>query len=333
MAIDVMPAQSNAPTSATFDHPAFSTNTVLPTEPINELYQMVRQIVFVRETGCCFTAHSGVGKTRALMMVEHLLRQRMPELLIVRHNIWNQQVASIRAFYKHFLTAIGHPELRGETFDLRHRLMRRLVDMARANKSPIVLLLIDEANAMRLDDFLFLKDVYNELDKDGIQLITVMMGQEPDFGEVLALLRERGRLDLISRFARRNLVFRACSTEKDFKGVFRHFDTTVFPAEAGQTWTQYFLPNAWDSGFRLADQVGVFLQAVERCASPSSRAIGIPARQLFTVIRRFLLEQMYRDRSPEPLADNPWDAAVTYAMLDDALAAMGTEEKRRRRKR
>jgi hypothetical protein len=324
--------QITAQGSGMIDHPAFSTNTVLPTEPINELYQMVRQIVFVRETGCCFTAHSGFGKTKALAMVEHLLRQRMPELLVIRHNTWNHQVTSIRAFYKHFLTAIGHQELRGETFDLRHRLMRRLVDMARANKSSIVLLLIDEANALRLDDFLFLKDVYNELDRDGIQLITVMMGQEPDFGEVLAVLRERGRQDLISRFARRHVAFRAFSTEKDFKGVFRQYDTAVFPLESGQTWTQYFLPNAWENGFRLGDQVGSFLQAVERCASPSSRAIGIPARQLFTVIRRFLLEQMYRDESKEPFAGNAWDTVLAYAMLDEALAAAGAEEKRRRRK-
>lgn len=319
--------------SGLIDHPAFSLNTVLLTEPISELYQMVRQLVFVRETGCCFTAHSGVGKTRALMMVEHLVRQRMPELLVIRHNTWNQQVASIRAFYKHFLTAIGHPDLRGETFDLRHRLIRRLVDMARANKSPIVLLLIDEANAMRLDDFLFLKDVYNELDKDGIQLITVMMGQEPDFGNVLALLRDRGRLDLISRFARRKMVFRACSTEKDFRGLFRHFDTSIYPLDSGATWVQHFLPKAWNNGFRLADQVAIFLQAVDRCASPTSRAIGIPARQLFTVIRRYLLEQMYRERSGQRPVDTPWDDALTYALLDDALDTINLEEKRWRKKR
>lgn len=333
MATNVVSQQAGDLGTGLIDHPAFSTNTVILTEPISELYQMVRQLVFVRETGCCFTAHSGVGKTRALMMVEHLVRQRMPELLVIRHNTWNQQVASIRAFYKHFLTAIGHPDLRGETFDLRHRLIRRLVDMARANKSPIVLLLIDEANAMRLDDFLFLKDVYNELDKEGIQLITVMMGQEPDFGNVLAVLRDRGRLDLISRFARRNMVFRACSTEKDFRTLFKHFDNAIYPVESGRTWTQHFLPKAWDGGFRLADQVDAFLQAIDRCASPSSRAVGIPARQLFTVIRRYLLEQMYLESSEQPASETPWDGALTYALLDDALNTINLEEKRGRKKR
>jgi hypothetical protein len=123
MEIDERPPKTANFDSGLIDHPVFRSGTVILTEPINELYQMVRQLVFVRETGCCFTAHSGVGKTRALMMLEHLVRRRMPEVLVIPHNTWNHQVASIRAFYKHFLTAIGHPDLRGETFDLRHRLI------------------------------------------------------------------------------------------------------------------------------------------------------------------------------------------------------------------
>lgn len=319
--------------SGPIDHPAFRAGTVIPTQPINELYQIVRQLVFVRETGCCFTAHSGVGKTRALMMLEHLVRRRMPEVLVIPHNTWNHQVASIRAFYKHFLTAIGHPDLRGETFDLRHRLIRRLVDMARENKSPVVLLLIDEANAMRIDDFLFLKDVYNELDKDGIQLITVMMGQEPHFSDVLALLRERGRLDLISRFARRKMNFRAFSTEEDFRGLFRHFDTAIYPMESGLTWIQNFIPEAWDKGFRLADQVGAFLEAVDRCATPISRSVGIPGRQLFTAIRSYLLEQMFLEQSKMPFSKQAWDNSLNYALLSDAIDTIKQEEKRERKRR
>ena len=70
----------------TIDHPAFNRNTVLLTEPIKELYQIVRHILLVRESGCCFTAQSGVGKTRALVLLEHLLRDRMPELVVIRHN-------------------------------------------------------------------------------------------------------------------------------------------------------------------------------------------------------------------------------------------------------
>lgn len=84
----------------TVKHPLFSLTTVLTTEPIKELYQIVRHVLLVRENGCCFTAQSGAGKTRALMLLEHLLREKMPELVIIQHSSWNHQVPSIRAFFQ-----------------------------------------------------------------------------------------------------------------------------------------------------------------------------------------------------------------------------------------
>lgn len=317
--------------SLTLDHPAFNPTTVLITEPIRELYQAVRHILFVRENGCCFTAMSGVGKTRALILLQHLLHERMPELVVIRHNSWNQQVPSIRAFFKHFLTAVGHPELRGETFDLRHRLVCRLIDLARASQSPFVVLLIDEANAMRLEDFLFLKDVYNDLDRDGVQLVTIMMGQDPDFSDVVANLREKGKTDLISRFARRRQAFRAFSRKEDVAGVFAQYDQAIWPAGSDQTWTQFFVPAAWERGFRLENETSAFFDAVKKCSTVSAQTVGFPARQFFTALRRYLTVQHHRDASGVLPATEAWDEAVDFALLSDAMAEMKSEAKRARR--
>jgi hypothetical protein len=315
----------------TIDHPAFNPNTVLVTDPIKELYQTVRHILMVRESGCCFTAQSGVGKTRALILLEHLLRERMPELVVIRHNSWNQQVPSIRAFFKHFLTAVGHPELRGETFDLRHRLVCRLIDLARNYQSPFVVLLIDEANAMRLEDFLFLKDIYNDLDRENVQLVTIMMGQDPDFSDVIARLREKGKSDLISRFARRRQAFRAFSCHDDVTGVFAQYDNTVWPAGSSQTWTQFFMPAAWEAGFRLQNETGAFFEAVKNCSDHYVQTVGFPARQFFTAVRRFLTVQYYHNAPSQLPQQEHWDEAVEFALLSDAMAEMKVEAKRTKR--
>lgn len=315
----------------TIDHPAFNLNTVLITEPIQELYKLVRHVLLVRESGCCFTALSGVGKTRALILLEHLLHERMPELVVIRHNSWNQQVPSIRAFFKHFLTAVGHPELRGETFDLRHRLVCRLIDLARTYQSPYVVLLIDEANAMRLEDFLFLKDIYNDLDRDGVQLVTIMMGQDPDFSDVIANLREKGRSDLVSRFARRRKTFRAFSRRADVSGIFAQYDAAVWPAGSSQTWTQFFMPAAWEAGFRLENETTAFFEAVKKCSTVSVQTVGFPARQFFTALRRYLSVQHHRDAPGVLPGPEAWDDAVDFALLSDAMAEMKGEAKRARR--
>jgi hypothetical protein len=315
----------------TIDHPAFSSQTVLLTEPIKALYQVVRYVLLVRETGCCFTAPSGVGKTRALMMLEHVLRDRMPNLVVVRHTSWNHQVPSIRAFFKHFLTAVDHPELRGETFDLRRRLVCRLIDLARTHQSPFVVLLIDEAGALRIDDFLFLKDIYNDLDREGVGLITIMIGQDPDFSDVIALLREKGRTDLVSRFARRREVLRPLSTSKDVAGIFRQYDTSIWPQGSEQTWTKFFLPEACASGFTLESQTPLFFEALRSCVGKPLPRAGFPARQFFAAVRHFLTMQQHEDlpgRLPPPEA---WQDAVEFALLADAVNDLKTEAKRLRR--
>jgi hypothetical protein len=315
----------------TIAHPAFNPQTVLLTEPIKELYQIVRHVLLVRETGCCFTAPSGVGKTRALMMLEHILGERIPELVIIRHTSWNHQVPSIRAFFKHFLTAVDHPELRGETFDLRRRLVCRLIDLARTHQSPFILLLIDEAGTLRLEDFLFLKDIYNDLDREGVGLVTIMIGQDPDFSDVIAHLREKGRTDLVSRFARRRQVLRSLSTSKDISGIFRQYDRTLWPLGSEQTWTKFFLPEACAAGFTLESQTPFFLEALRSCAGQPLPRAGFPARQFFTAVRRYLTLQQHEDapgRLPPPDA---WEEAVEFALLDDAVNDLKNEAKRVKR--
>jgi len=312
----------------TVNHPLFSPTTVLTTEPIKELYQVVRHVLLVRENGCCFTAQSGAGKTRALMLLEHLLRERMPQLVIIQHSSWNHQVPSIRAFFKHFLTAVGHPELRGETFDLRHRLVCRLIDLARSQQSPFVVLLIDEANAMLLADFLFLKDVYNDLDREGILLVTIMMGQDPDFSDVIAGLREQGKSDLVSRFARRRQALRLLSRKEDVAGIFRQIDAAVWPPGSGQTWTQFFVPDAWAEGFRLENETDAFFEAVKACSENSSLSTGFPARPFFAVIRNYLTARQFSDAFNQAPPLVAWEKAIELALLTDSMDDAKGEAKR-----
>jgi hypothetical protein len=129
-------------------HPLLTAAELLMTPPITELYRQVKRTVHLREPGCCFMAPSGVGKTRALSLVARMLREEIPNLAIYEHDTQNQQFPSIRAFFKNFLNTLKHPETKGETFDLRLRVTNRLIDDGRASGLYMVVLLIDEAQAM-----------------------------------------------------------------------------------------------------------------------------------------------------------------------------------------
>jgi len=313
-------------------HPLLSGRTILPTPPISELFLAIKRIVLLRELGCCFTARSGFGKSSALAMVDVMLRVEFDQLAVYRHIILNQQVPSIRAFFKHFLKTVNHAERRGETADLRQRVVNRLVEAGKDSGLDLVVLLIDEAQEMALQDFKFLKDIDNELDKEGVKLVVIMMGQEPEFGDVVSRLRESGRIDLVSRFTMRQREYRGLSSVDDFTALLRQIDSATIARGESMRWVEYFLPNAWESGLRLASQATPLLQALTNAAGTACSHKGFPARQLFLAIRYLLLELAGKDAPTLQIDTRDWADAAEYALIKDAsIVAAAAQKKREQR--
>tara|TARA_R110001599_G_scaffold64023_1_gene178349 strand:- start:47958 stop:49013 length:1056 start_codon:yes stop_codon:yes gene_type:complete len=304
-------------------HPLITQTVLLPTPPIKELFLVIRRIVVLRETGCCFAAASGVGKTSALDMVAALLKVQMPDLCIIKHDTHNQQFPSIRAFFKHFLSTIKHEEKKGETYDLRERVVNWLIDEARICGLNMVLLSIDEAHAMATQDFDFLKDVYNDLHREGVQLVTVLMGQDPDLLKVIERLKHSNRLDLIGRFAMRILPFRAYNSLNDLSMILTGIDEAVFPEKSHISWTEFYFPKAFKQGFRLQNEASAFWTAIKFVA-PKREApnFSFPARQTFVAIRTFMIDNACFDAEQMELPVNAWDKAVSYSTMGEAMVLM-----------
>ena len=309
-------------------HPLLTQNVLLPTAPIEELCRVINRIVMLRETGCCFAAHSGVGKTSALDMVEAQIRIKMPKLCIVKHDTHNQQFPSIRAFFKHFLATIGHEEKRGETYDLRERVVNWLIDEARISGLNMILMSIDEAHAMAMQDFDFLKDVYNDLHRAGVQLITILMGQDPELSKVIEKLKHANRLDLIGRFAMRVLPFRAYNNLEDLTKILGGIDKAIYPEGSSISWTAFYFPKAFRHGFRLENEATSMMNAIAEVAPKTvSKNFGFPARQAFLAIRTFMMDNATFDTPDMRIPTDAWKNAVAYANLAEAIAHMRAPRK------
>jgi hypothetical protein len=259
-------------------------------------------------------------------MVEAMLHKQMPRLPIFQHNAHNQQIPSIRAFFKHFLATVGHKEKRGETYDLRERLVNCLIDDARISGMNMILMLIDEAHAMAIQDFNFLKDVYNDLGKENVQLITILMGQAPDLSKVITELKNSNRLDLVGRFAMSTLSFRAYNSIRDLTKILKGIDSAIFPDESGVSWTGFFFPEAYRRGFRLENEASRFMAAIAAVApNETSGVFDFPARQAFLAIRTFVIDNAAFDDPNILLPDDAWKNAVNYAKLKDAMLLMNAQ--------
>jgi nucleoside-triphosphatase THEP1 len=330
------PAKESAPTESTEDaaaasaltqgimvHPLFEHSVLLPTPPIDDIYRIVKRVVLLREIGCVFTGDSGIGKTDAIERVKAMLQQQFPRLCMFTHDAHNQQISSIRAFFKHFLNTVGQKEQKGETYDLRARLVRILVDDARVSGIKLVVIFIDEANAMNLTDFLFLKDVFNDLAREGVQLITILMGQSPDLQQVIDDLRVKGRNDLVGRFAMRVHQIRGFNSVADLQAILGSIDKRELPDRTGISWPAFFVPKAWCNGFRLENEAQRFHDAIALEVSGSiTGSVAFPARQTFFAIRSFLVDAAEFDHEAMQLPENAWRRAILEAKLQDAIIRM-----------
>lgn len=308
-------------------HPLITGSVLLPTAPIREVATMARKSCLLRESGLVFIGKSGVGKSCALEMIESTLREQFPRVAIYRHDTHNQSIPSIRAFFKHFLATVGHHNVRGETFDLRAILVNSLIDSARLHGERMILLLVDEANAMDVTDFDFLKDVYNDLAQENVKLVTILIGQDPEFSQLVDKLIRMQRLDLIGRFAIRIVPFRAYRGSHDLEEIFEGIDNQIFPFGTGVTWTEFFFPLAYAAGFRLKNQVSSFLSSIET-SKPAGLKLGseIPARQMFSAVRSYLTDLVLFDEPGMIVPEGAWEAAIEYAALTKAMAYMSARK-------
>lgn len=303
-------------------HPLLTQDFVIPTPPIQQLCRDVRKTVLMRNMGTVFTSPSGGGKSHALRALVGFLGTEFPGLAIVKHNCLNKQMPSIRAFFMHFLNTVNHGDLKGETYTLRDRTVKRIVDCARRSTYNLVVFLIDEAQVMGLDDFCFLKDVSNEAAKHQVHLVTILMAQEPDFDAVLEDLRKGRRLDLISRFASRIRPFNAYSGLDDLNAIFTSIDTETYPADSGWTWTEFFFPKAYKSGFRMVNEAAnVFgaLKTLGKHLEKEDGAFVFPARQLFTAIRSFMVDNAGFDSADMNIPTDSWRMQLEDSGMPEAM--------------
>lgn len=327
---DSLPEEQS--TTRLLEHPLFVKNIILPTEPIKEMVGAMRRAIMLREQGCCFTATSGFGKSFGLRMAENELRRLFPGVPIFRHIIDNQQVPSIRAFFKHFLLTVGITDIAGETYDLRVRLGSKLEDVGRKSPMRMVVLLVDEAQEMALQDFCFLKDIGNQLETVDVQLVVIMMGQDPDFEKTIENLKNRRRLDLASRFTLRRICFRGLQTREDFSNLLALIDSQVYPRGSSCTWPAYFARNAWQDGFRMEGQLDDLLAALGAVIPGGLGCTGVSARQLFLAIRRYLLDFAELDRQRKVPPPELWKRCADYALIEDAATIAASEKCKYRRK-
>ncbi|WP_296655206.1 hypothetical protein [Paraburkholderia sp.] len=292
------------------------------------VYRLVKLLVLIGGDGCCIEGASCSGRSTLIASTALYLQADFPK---IPHYVYTTQSSALndREFLESWLAAIGHEFRQGRDRTLRQRIHTRFVNAAASLGARKIILLIDNAQFMHTRELDFLVDVRGELARHGITLVTVFFG---DIGTANALRKLAG--DESPGMWSLNLTFQLSGlSSDDVQAVFDTLDALPF-FEAGTTWTQFFMQQAWEKKWRLADHVTTFYAGLEksRLATALRTASGkgkgerpdVPAGLLFMTLRRFLpYVGSLGDRFK--LGDMPsyWDIAIRtsgYTSSDQRLS-------------
>jgi len=240
------------------------------TEPVTEFCRQVLWLLAAGGESRCFDAVPDSGKSTAIAMAEGKIHEKFPWLPIYVVSVSNHRANAIREFFSYWVGILynmkGQSDMNKGT--LLRRVSARMVEDATASESSIVLVFIDEAQNLVMSDLLMLKDLHNDLDRSGIRMITVSVGQRPFMERSINNALSQDRKDVVKRFLDFRRGFRDLSVDGDESGcelekLLQSIDEALDQQKPPQTWTQFFVPNAWTRGWRLKGEITNLVLAFE----------------------------------------------------------------------
>ena len=275
-------------------HPILRDAAILPTRPLEEFVNLLRLWLDNLLPGGVVWDHPRVGKTQAIRYVtgraEALLGAPIPVTL---HSSWDPTHTSLteNRFFGDLLRELGYPLLGTGTAAIkRQRVIDVMVERTRSAGEHRYLLFVDEAQWMATVQLRYLMDLHNQLKIADVRLITVLVGQ-PELCEMKTNLRGARQNHLLGRFMTAVHRYEGVTGRPDFARLCRALDDqSEFPIGSGVSFTRYFVPQAFDAGWRLeanATLVWETLEAVRLTESIPS-CPELPMQALAALIRWLL---------------------------------------------
>lgn len=295
------------------DHPVVAQKYIVPTPSIDELYARVKKIIRLRTPGAIIYAHPRFGKTYGIRYVIRMLQEDFSKLVVISFGCQKKKTVSEDGFFANLLYAAGHKDpMVGNITKKRFRLSERIKQLVDHSGLNWVVFFADEAQRLDIIEYEWLRDVHDELERRGIRMITLLVGQ-PQLLNQKSSFRLGKQTQIVSRFMIDEMRFRGLSSADDLATCLAGFDCAFFPESSEWSYTRYFLPLAFGDGLRLVDQATAlwhaFLEAYEEARFDYE--LEIPMQYFARSVEIALMENMDSDSMDFRFSPEIWRSAVT----------------------
>nr|WP_315249446.1 ATP-binding protein [uncultured Duganella sp.] len=315
-----------------FDHhPVIEQKYIVPTPSIEAMYLRVKKLIRLRTPGGIIFAHPRFGKTYGVRYVMSVLKADYPRAVMLTFGCQKKKTHSEDAFFSVLLQAAAHPgALTGTVTKKRAKLTDRIVELVDRSGYNWFVMFADEAQRLDVIEYEWLRDVHDELERCGIRMITLLVGQ-PQLLNQKSALRMSRETQIVSRFMIDEMQFRGIMSADDLATCLAGYDDACYPENSDWPYTRFFLPAAFSTGFRLVNQAAilwsVFLEAHK--AARFEHALEIPMQYFARSVEIALLENADLDDYNFVLTPDMWRYAVAesnFVSAEEELRTVMREE-------
>lgn len=210
----------------------------------------------------------------------------------------------------------------------RRRLIAKIRESCARNGSGNVVLFCDEAQRYTENEYEWLRDVHDHLDRLHIRLFTFLVGQQ-ELRSVKTAFQQARKTQIVARLMVEELAFFGVRNVQDVATCLNGYDVTAYPRGSEWSFTRFYLPRAVAAGYRLVDDAQTLWENFEDIHQRHGLTgeLQIPMESFARAVEIVLKEAHGLDSnadSPDPAI---WRAAVLncgYTQSRQALSDVMT---------
>jgi len=293
-------------------HPIATGNYRVATPAIEEFYQLVLRCLRHRTTGALIHGASRIGKTRAIEYVRLLLAETHPKITTYHAQAEHKPRHAEGPFFSNLLEAVGYPDPdHGTNPTKRIRLINKIKEACAKAGGGTVVLFCDEAQRYDDNEYEWLRDVHDHLDRLQIRLFTFLVGQQ-DLLAIKINMQCAGKTQIVARLMVDELAFHGIRNAADVATCLVGYGETIYPRRTDWSFTRFYLQQAVDAGYRLVDDAQVLWEAFSEVHNKAGLAgrLEIPMESFTRAVEIVLKESEAHDAAQYRPSAQLWAQAV-----------------------
>lgn len=293
-------------------HPLVTGNYRIATPAIEAFYELVARCLHYRIMGALIYGPSRIGKTRAIEYVRLLMARNYPRMTSYHAQCEHKPRHAEGPFFSNLLEAVGDPDPNaGSSQSKRMRLTLRIRQAASRAGSGVVLLFCDEAQRYNDNEYEWLRDVHDALDRQQIKLFTFLVGQQELLAQKTAL-QVAGRTQIVARLMVEELSFYGIRNAHDVATCLDGYDQTAYPEGSAWSFTRFYVPQAFDGGYRLVNDADTLWNTFEAAHHKANLPgqLEIPMESFARAVEIVLKDSELRDARDYCPDQILWEHAV-----------------------